>query len=60
MGRKNTEDSTRGSNKSSGCKNMKEPKIMLLIKNVDMELMQKIQKVINQHNALKRVEDGKA
>ena len=44
--------------------NKKDPKIMLLIKNVDMELMQKIQKVINQHNArkslAKRVEDGKA
>ena len=40
--------------------NKKNPKIMLLIKNVDMELMQKIQKVINQHNAVKRVESGKA
>ena len=39
---------------------MKEPKIMLMIKNVDMELMQKIQKVINEHNRLKRVEHGKA
>jgi len=38
----------------------KDPKILLLIKNVDMELMQKIQKVINQHNAVKRVESGKA
>jgi len=40
--------------------NKKDPKIMLLIKNVDMELMQKIQKLINQHNAAKRLENGKA
>ena len=39
---------------------IKKTKIMLLINNVDMELMQKIQKVINEYNAAKRVENGKA
>ena len=39
--------------------NKKDTWFMLLIKNVDMELMQKIQKVINQHNALKRLEHDK-
>jgi len=43
---------------------MKDAKIMLLIKNVDVELAEKIQKLINEYNArkslAKRVEDGKA
>jgi len=39
---------------------MKDAKILLLIKNVDVELAEKIQELINQYNAAKRVEDGKA
>jgi len=39
---------------------MKDAKILLLINNVDVELAQKIQKLINEYNAAKRVEDGKA
>jgi len=41
-------------------KEKNKPKICLLIKNVDIELMQKIQKVINQYNSAKLVEEGKA
>jgi len=39
---------------------MKKPKMMILINNVDMELAKKLQKCINEHNALKRVKDGEA
>jgi len=39
---------------------MKDAKMVLLINNVDVELAKKIQKLINEYNAAKRVENGKA
>lgn len=35
---------------------MKDAKILLLIKNVDIELAQKIQKLVNEYNAAKALE----